>query len=202
LAAGFVAHRHEAMLGTRDPNKLADWRRERPKIAVGSFEDAARFGEVVVLAVKGVVAPLVVREAASALSGKIVIDACNPIADEAPENGVLRFFTGPGESLMEMLQKACPAARFVKAFNSVGHALMVDPDLDGGRPTMFVCGDDHKAKAKVTSLLDDLGWDAADMGGVQAARAIEPLCMLWCIPGLLRNEWSHAFKLLKGKGKG
>lgn len=197
LAAGLARHGHQVVLGTRDPARLAAWQQEHPGVEVGTFEGAAAAGEAVILAVKGTVAPAVVRGVAGALAGKPVIDTCNPIADEAPRNGVLRFFTGPGESLMEMLQKACPEGRFVKAFNSVGHALMVDPRLEGGRPTMFVCGDHAGAKTVVAGLLDQLGWDVADMGGVEAARAIEPLCMLWCIPGFLRNEWSHAFKLLR-----
>jgi hypothetical protein len=74
---------------------------------------------------------------------------------------------------------------------------MVNPSYKAGRPTMFLCGNDDGAKNTVTGLLDELGWEAADMGGVEGARAIEPLCMLWCIPGFLRNEWTHAFKLLR-----
>lgn len=199
LAAGFAAHGHDTRIGTRDPGKLAAWRQQHPRVDVSGFEEAAAFGEVVVLAVKGTVALSVVRQVGAGLAKKPVIDACNPLVEGQPDHGVLRFFTGPGESLMETLQKVCPEARFVKAFNSVGHALMVDPRLEGGRPTMFVCGDDARAKQTVTGLLDQLGWDAEDMGGVQSARAIEPLCMLWCLPGFLRNQWSHAFKLLKAK---
>ncbi|MEZ5964132.1 MAG: NAD(P)-binding domain-containing protein [Planctomycetota bacterium] len=199
LAAGLTAHGHEVMLGTRDAAKLAEWQAQNAAVTVGTVEATAAFAELVILAVKGTVALAVVRQVGEAIAGKPVIDACNPIADAAPDHGVLHFFTGPGESLMEMLQKACPAAHFVKAFNSVGHALMIDPELEGGPPTMFVCGDDATAKATVSRLLGEVGWDAADMGGVQAARAIEPLCMLWCIPGFLRNDWVHAFKLLRAK---
>ena len=125
-----------------------------------------------------------------------MIDTTNPIADAPPVNGVLRFFTDLDDSLMERLQREFPDARFVKAFNSVGNARMVDPEFAGGRPTMFICGNDEPAKATVTEILDQFGWDVADMGKAEAARAIEPLCMLWCIPGFLRNEWTHAFALL------
>ena len=62
---------------------------------------------------------------------------------------------------------------------------------------MFICGNDEDAKQTVSKILDSFGWETADMGMVEAARAIEPLCMLWCISGILRNEWTHAFKLLK-----
>jgi predicted dinucleotide-binding enzyme len=98
---------------------------------------------------------------------------------------------------MERLQREFGAARFVKAFNSVGAALMVNPKLAGGPPSMFVCGNDEAAKTTVKGILDQFGWETVDLGTAEAARAIEPLCMLWCIPGFLRNEWSHAFKLLR-----
>ena len=164
---------------------------------MATFAEAANVGEVLVLAVKGAAAPEVLAAAGpEAHAGKVVIDACNPIGG-APQNGVLKFFTNLDESLMERLQKQFPKARFVKAFNSVGNARMVNPDFGGLKPTMFICGNDGAAKKTVTEFLDQFGWDTEDMGGVEAARAIEPLCMLWCIPGFIRNQWTHAFKLLK-----
>ena len=127
-----------------------------------------------------------------------MIDACNPIGGGPPVNGVLSFFTTYKESLMERLQKAYPEAHFVKAFNSVGNAQMVNPHFAGGRPTMFICGNDTNAKKTVAGICDQFGWDAEDMGAIEAARAIEPLCMLWCIPGVGKGDWSpHAFKLLR-----
>jgi predicted dinucleotide-binding enzyme len=133
---------------------------------------------------------------AANLEDKAVIDATNPIADAPPVNGVLKFFTSLDESLLERLQREFPAARLVKAFNSVGNACMVNPQFESGRPTMFICGNDEAAKKTVSGILDQFGWEVADMGSAEAARAIEPLCMLWCIPGFLRNDWVHAFKLL------
>jgi hypothetical protein len=197
LGSGFISHGHGVMLGTRNPAKLGDWRQKNPNATVGSFADAAQFGEVIVLAVKGSVASEALRAAgATALAGKPVIDATNPLADAPPANGVLRFFTTLDESLMERLQREFPALRFVKAFNSVGNACMVNPQYQGGPPTMFICGNDDAAKTTVRGILEQFGWEAADMGSVEAARAIEPLCILWCIPGFLHNEWTHAFKLL------
>jgi predicted dinucleotide-binding enzyme len=185
------------MIGSRTPAKLADWAKANPKGATGSFADAAKFGELVVLAVKGTAAVDALRAAsASNLAGKPVIDATNPIADAPPANGVLKFFTNLDESLMERLQKEFGSARFVKAFSSVGNACMINPQFKGGRPTMFICGNDEAAKKTVGAILDQFGWETADMGMAEAARAIEPLCMLWCIPGFLRNDWVHAFKLL------
>jgi predicted dinucleotide-binding enzyme len=198
LAGGFLKHGHEVMLGTRAPDKLADWASQNPKARVGNFADAAKFGELAVLAVKGTAAADVLRAAgAHGLAGKTVIDATNPIADAAPANGVLKFFTTLDESLMERLQREFPETHLVKAFNSVGNARMVNPEFAGGKPTMFICGNDAAAKKTVVRVLDEFGWESEDMGTAEAARAIEPLCMLWCIPGFLRNQWTHAFKLLK-----
>ena len=98
---------------------------------------------------------------------------------------------------MERLKKEFPSVHFVKAFNSVGAACMVNPQFSGGKPTMFICGNSDAAKQAVAGILGQLGWEAADMGKAEAARAIEPLCMLWCIPGFLYNDWVHAFKLLR-----
>ena len=198
LAGGFIKHGHQVMLGSRDAGKLKDFVAQHRGALTGSFADAAKFGEAVVLAVKGTVA-LQALEVAGAgnLANKPVIDATNPIADAPPANGVLKFFTGLDQSLMERLQAALPAAHFVKAFNSVGNAAMVNPQFKGGKPAMFICGNDDNAKATVRGILDQFGWETADMGKAEAARAIEPLCMLWCIPGFLRNDWFHAFKLLQ-----
>lgn len=197
LGSGFLKHGYSVMLGSRSPDKLADWVRENPNGKAGSFADAAQFGELIVLAVKGAAATDVLRAAGAAnLKGKTVIDATNPIAETPPQNGVLKFFTTLEDSLMERLQREYQAARFVKAFNSVGNGRMVNPEFAGGRPTMFICGNDDASKKAVTGILDEFGWDTADMGRAESARAIEPLCILWCIPGFLRNQWSHAFKLL------
>jgi 8-hydroxy-5-deazaflavin:NADPH oxidoreductase len=198
LAGGFLKHGHDVVLGTRDPSKLAAWQKQNPRARVASFADAARSGELAVLAVKGSAALEALQIAgAQALAGKVVIDTCNPIADAPPAHGVLRFFTSLDDSLLERLQKAFPDLRLVKAFNSVGSARMVNPQFGGVRPSMFICGNDAAAKQAVARVLDQFGWESEDMGGAEAARAIEPLCMLWCIPGFLRNQWTHAFKLLK-----
>lgn len=197
LAAGFLKYGHDVKFGTRSPDKLADWIKQNPKAGTASFSDTAKFSEVVVLAVKGTAAADALRSAGAAnLANKVVIDATNPIADAPPTNGVLIYFTNINESSMELLQREFKEARLVKAFNSVGSDSMVNPQFKGGKPTMFICGNDEEAKKIVVRILDQFGWETADMGKVEAARAIEPLCMLWCIPGFVRNEWVHAFKLL------
>ena len=197
LASGFLAHGHAVMMGTRTSGKLKDWTAAHPSGKTGSVADAARFGTLLVLAVKGTVAGEVLRTAGEAnIAGKCIIDTTNPIADAPPENGVLRFFTTLDDSLMERLQRQFPAARFVKAFSCVGNSLMVDPKVDGGPPTMFICGNDAAAKADVTRILTEFGWETSDLGQATAARAIEPLSILWCIPGFLHNDWRHAYRVL------
>ncbi len=199
LGAGFLKHGHEVALGARDPAKLGEWAAKHQGAAAKTFGEAAAFGEVVVLAVAGGAALEALKLVGpKAIDGKPVIDACNPIGGGPPVNGVLSYFTTLKDSLMERLQKAYPSAHFVKAFNSVGNAQMVNPHFSGGRPTMFICGNDDNAKKTVAAICDQFGWDVEDMGAVEAARAIEPLCMLWCIPGIGKGDWSpHAFKLLR-----
>lgn len=197
LGTGFLKHGHGVMLGTRDTDKLSGWVSKNGNGKVGSFAEAAKFGDTVVLAVKGTVALKALEGAgADALAGKTVIDTTNPIAEAPPVNGVLRYFTSLDESLMEQLQAAYPSAHFVKYFCSVGNTEMVNPDYSAGKPTMFICGNDDGSKAEVKAILDQFGWETLDCGKIEAARAIEPLAMLWCIPGFLHNEWNHAFKVL------
>ena len=200
LGKGFLSEGHEVMIGTRDTSKesLVNWQKENPTVKLGSFADTAKFGDLIVLAVSGDVAQKAVELAGKEnFSNKVVIDTTNPIAKAPPENGVLKFFTSLDRSLMEDLQKLLPDAKFVKAFNSVGNTLMYKPKFSGTKPTMFICGNDEAAKKTVTDILSAFGHETEDMGKAEAARAIEPLCILWCIPGFLRNQWSHAFKLLK-----
>jgi len=199
LGSGFIKHGYEVMLSSHDVSKLSDWKENGGAHAsVGSFADAAKFSNLLVLTVKGSAAEEAIEQAGPQnLNFKTVIDTTVPIDELPPENGVLRFFTSLEESLMERLQERFPDVNFVKAFCSVGNARMVNPDFKEGKPSMFICGDNDQAKAEVSGILKILGWEVEDMGKVEAARAIEPLAMLWCIPGFLHNQWTHAFKLLK-----
>ncbi len=199
LASGFIKNGYEVMVGTRETSKLSEFKKKTgDKTSIGNFEETAKFGEIIVLAIKGTAAKEVLKIAGEKnLDSKIIIDTTNPIADATPENGVLKFFTSLDNSLMEQLQDSFPKAKFVKAFNSIGSAFMVNPDFNGVKPTMFICGNNEEAKKQVWEILNLFGFEVEDMGKAEAARAIEPLCMLWCIPGFLRNEWTHAFKLLK-----
>lgn len=200
LAKAFIKEGHTVTIGTRNPLKeeLVQFKNENKSIAIGSFMDTAKFGELIVLATNGEATTEAIQLAGKEnFSNKIVIDTTNPIAKAAPVNGVLQFFTGPNESLMEKIQQLLPEAKLVKAFNSVGNGFMYKPVFPGGIPTMFIAGNDDIAKKTVTGILSVFGWETEDMGKAEAARAIEPLCILWCLPGFTRNQWNHAFKLLK-----
>jgi len=203
LALGFANKGYPVTIGNRDSIALKEsWEgAKHPNIACESYFKTAEQAQLLVLAVPGRVAAAPLTECEIVhLNAKIIIDATNPISEHGPDKGVLRLFTEFNSSLMEQFQRRFPGARWVKAFNSVGSAYMVDPPFDT-RPTMFICGNDPRAKAEVSKLLDEFGWDAEDMGPASSARAIEPLCMLWCLPGFLENKWNHAFKLLKHESK-
>ena len=197
LAAGFIAQGHEVMIGSSDKGKLEEIKKILT-VKMGTFQKASAFGDIIVLAVKGSAAIKVCSNLnADDVNGKTIIDTCNPISDVPPVNGVIQFFTPQNDSLGAQLQKNQTGAHIVKAFNSVGSHLMYQPHFVGGRPTMFICGNDDKAKVEVISILDSFGWDTDDIGLIDAAGPIESLCTLWCARGFKENQWVHAFKLLK-----
>ena len=196
LAKGFKTHGYEVQIGSRSPAKLASFVTET-KIPSGTFSAVAAWSEALVLSVLGKAAAEALMEALPQnLAGKPILDTTNPIGDESPEDGVIKCFTGPNRSLMEELQATFPQAHLVKAFNSVGSSLMVNPKFKE-KPTMFYCGNNAGAKAFAARIIEQFGWEGADMGTAVAARAIEPLAQLWCIPGFRENQWTHAFRLLR-----
>lgn len=192
LANGFEQLGNSVVLANRSGHDVEGWSGK-----VSTYTAASKIADIVVLAVKGLVAEEVIQQTKANVKNKIVIDTTNPIAGTPPENGVIKYFTSLDESLMERLQTIAPDANFVKAFSSVGNAFMVNPKFKDTKPTMFICGNSPEAKDKVTRILDNFGWETQDVGGVKSARAIEPLCILWCLPGFTHNQWNHAFKLLK-----
>ncbi|HZV75900.1 MAG TPA: NAD(P)-binding domain-containing protein [Conexibacter sp.] len=196
LAAGFAARGHEVTIGTREPEENDDlqaWAAQHDGVAIGSFAAATEGGEIVVLATKGTATEEAIRTAGPQhFAGKVVIDATNPLdhSGSAPAMTV-----GHTDSGGEIVQRAIPDARVVKAFNTVNNELMVDPRLGSppARQPMFIAGDDADAKTTVTSVLADFGWDAFDVGGIEQSRQLESLCLLWVAVGRARGAWDHAF---------
>ncbi|WP_206082230.1 NADPH-dependent F420 reductase [Maribellus sediminis] len=198
LAHGFIKYGYSTMISSRNGETRKKLKDEfEDKLSVDTPENVSEQCEILVFAVKGNQAKEALTElGVSNLKGKTIIDTTNPIEDSAPENGVLRYTTSINKSLMEELQEIAPEAHFVKAFSCVGSLHMVDPKFES-TPTMFICGNDPSAKLEVKEIIDQFGWEVEDMGAAEAARAIEPLAILWCIPGFIENSWNHALKLLK-----
>ena len=197
LGAGLLGLGHTVMIGSRDPGqeKVRAWLAGPGKGAsAGTFAEAAEFGELLVFAVNGEAVEAVIAQAGVArFAGKVVIDTTNPLAVSAQGMELTVGFT---DSLGERVQRLLPEARVVKAYNSVGFALMVHPQLPGGPPDMFIAGNDDDAKAAVTEILHAFGWQARDLGGITAARYLEPLAVVWINLGIRYKHWNHAFKLL------
>ncbi|HET7789803.1 MAG TPA: NAD(P)-binding domain-containing protein [Gemmatimonadales bacterium] len=198
LAKGFAGRGDEVKLGTRDSKKLADWLKTAgPKASVGSFADAAKFGELVVLATLWTGTENAIKLAdPTNFAGKVVIDATNPL--DFSRGMPPRLALGHTDSGGEQIQRWLPDARVVKAFNIVGHAHMVHPQFPGGPPDMFIAGNDAAAKETVNGILKSFGWQGSiDVGGIEGARLLEPLCILWVIYGATTGGWNHAFKMVK-----
>jgi predicted dinucleotide-binding enzyme len=196
LAAGFIGLGHEVKIGSRDPNKLSDWvSAAGPHASAGTFEEAARFGDLIVVATLGVATCEAIRLAGGQhFGGKVVIDTTNPL--DFSGGMPPRLSVGFDDSLGEQVQRMIPDARVVKAFNTVGNALMVNPQIAGGPPDMFICGDDAQAKDLVSQICKHFGWGVIDIGGIDGARYLEPMCLVWVLHGVRSGGWWHAFKML------
>jgi len=199
LGTGFLELGHEVMLGSRTPESegLVAWKKKAgPHAATGTFADAAKFGDVVVLATHGVENENALRLAGPKhFAGKVVIDATNPLASGANRLPTLAY--GWSDSAGERVQKLLPDAHVVKAFNTVGNAHMFRPKFPGGPPDMFYCGNDAAAKKQVGEWLKAFGWNPVDIGGIEGARTLEPMCILWVTLGITGGSWDIAFKVLR-----
>jgi 8-hydroxy-5-deazaflavin:NADPH oxidoreductase len=198
LATGFASRDHEVMIGSRNAAKGQAVARELGGgVAGGTFAEVASWCELGVLATPWSGTENAIDLAgADNLAGKVVIDVTNPLVFR--EGAAPELALGHTDSGGEQVQRWLPGARVVKAFNIVGNPYMVDPDLPGGPPDMFIAGDDTDAKAAVTEILESFGWPGAlDLGGIEAARYLEPMAMVWIVHGFRAGSWDHAFKLLR-----
>jgi 8-hydroxy-5-deazaflavin:NADPH oxidoreductase len=199
LGIGFAKRGHDVKIGSRDPageKARGVVQKIGPKASAGTFADAARFGDIVVLALlwKGTENALKLAGADN-LAGKVVIDATNPLDFDQGVPPTLAI--GHTNSSGEQVQRWLPKAKVVKAFNIVGNAAMFDPQFPGGPPDMFICGNDPDAKRTVTEILTSFGWPTIDLGGIEMSRYLDPLAMVWIVYGFKTNTWNHAFKLLR-----
>jgi predicted dinucleotide-binding enzyme len=196
MGAGLIGLGHEVKLGSREPSKLREWVKENgAKASAGSPGEAAAFGEVLFLCMKGEAAVDVVRQAGiENFAGKTVVDVTNPLV---PSPQGIALSTSAGDSLAERIQKVIPEAKVVKAFNTVSAYIMVNPRLEEGLATLTIFGDDEPAKAQVTDIAKAFGWDVVDLGGLNLAYWNEAQAMIWCLYGFKFNHWTHAFQLLR-----
>jgi len=200
FARAFSAIGNEVKIGSRTPEKLADFAAQTKGVSASTFKETARFGEIVVLATLGSATEEAVNLADKAsFKGKVVIDATNPLTFAA--GGPPRLSVGHTDSLGERVQRWLPDAKVVKAFNTAGNTLFFKPQLPGGPPDMFICGNDNEAKKAVTQICKDFGWGVIDIGGIDGSRYLEPMCMTWGLHGILTGSWSHAYKMLHASSK-
>jgi predicted dinucleotide-binding enzyme len=196
LARGFLLLGHEVKIGSRDPEKLREWATSAgERASSGTFEETAKFGDLLVLATLGAAVENAIDLAGkSNFDGKVVIDTTNPLDFSS---GGPQLSVGFNDSLGERVQRSIPKARVVKAFNTVGNPHMVKPDFPGGPPTMFIAGNEDESKRLVSQICEHFGWDISDLGGIESSRYLEPMCMAWVLHGIHSKSWNHAFKLLK-----
>jgi hypothetical protein len=194
IAARLAGLGHEVMVGTRDPEQtlsrtepgaygnppFGSWQEEHPEVKLGTFEEAATHGEMVVNATAGGVSLEALELAGEDnLSGKIVMDVSNPLDFSRGMPPTLAVSNT--DSLGEQIQRRFPEAKVVKTLNTMNAHLMVDPaQLAGADHTVFVSGDDAEAKQVVTELLESFGWaDVIDLGDITTARGTEMMLPVW-----------------------
>jgi predicted dinucleotide-binding enzyme len=197
FARAFSALGHETKIGSRTPEKLNDFAAQAgDRVTASTFAETARFADVIVIATLGVGTEEAIRLAdPENFKGKVTIDATNPL--QFSPGGPPKLAMGHNDSLGERVQRWAPKARVVKAFNTVGNPLFFKPQLPGGPPDMFLCGNDADAKKVVSQICSEFGWGVIDIGGIEASRYLEPMCMAWVLHGVVSGSWNHAFKLLR-----
>jgi predicted dinucleotide-binding enzyme len=199
MGNGFAKLGHEVKMGSRTEanEKALAWAKAAgPKASTGTFADAAAFGEVVLLCTLGVANDSAITLAKPEnFDGKVLIDTTNPL--DFSGGMPPKLAVSGNDSGGEGVQRRLPKARVVKAFNIVGNASMFKPDFPGGPPDMFICGNDAEAKRTVTGILEDFGWPAIDIGGIEGSRYLEAMCIVWVLSGALGGNWNQAFKMLR-----
>jgi predicted dinucleotide-binding enzyme len=211
LAAKLCQSKYEVMIGTRNvadtigrskPDAygnppFTEWLSKNPDVKLGTFHDAAAFGEVIFLTSHGLATINAVDMAGKENFGrKIVVDVTNPL--DFSEGVPPKFAATVGHSLGEQIQKHIPEAKVVKAFNTVGAHIMIEAKRQEGTPDLLIVGDHQDAKKWVNDLALEWGWNSTvDLGGIENAYWLEAFAMLWITYAFKNNEWKHAFRFLK-----
>lgn len=199
LGGGFIELGHRVKIGTRDPNqeKIKEWiKKTGDSASAGTFSQAASYGQLIVVATSwnGTLEAIRMCDPKD-LVEKTVIDVTNPLDFSA--EGLPKLAVGYTDSAGEIIQRLLPEANVVKAFNTVGNPHMIHPEFPNGPPTMFICGNNDKAKKTVINeFLTKFGWESIDIGGIEGSRLLEPMAMLWITHYFQTNNGNHAFKLL------
>ena len=176
LGRRWAEHGHEVAFGARDPGstKAKGFAAAiKGAATVVSISNACVLADVVVLATPWDATVKAIGEAGD-LAGKIVIDVTNPVRGDLSGLAV-----GADTSGAEEVQRHAKGARVYKTLNQTGWETMADPSFRSAKPVMFVAGDEPQGKATVMGLVDELGFEAVDAGGLDAARMLEWLAMLW-----------------------
>lgn len=199
LGIGFLKNGHQVKIGTREPGKLKEWREKNKtdNASVGNFKDAAEFGELIVLCTLWTGTKNAVElSGMENFKGKILIDVTNPL--DFSEGMPPKLGVNVGHSGGEQIQSWLPNTKVVKAFNIINAYTMINPNLEEGKPDLFICGNDADAKKKVTDIAKEFNWESIiDIGGIKESFLLEALTILWVNYGFKHNQWTHAFKLLK-----
>jgi predicted dinucleotide-binding enzyme len=197
LGNAFLKTGHSVRMGSRSATneKALAWARQGgPEASTGTFAETAFWADGIVLATLGSATEGVLMQVGSVgFENKVVLDTTNPLKFDT---GKPELYLGHDDSLGERVQALLPRARVVKAFNTVGNAHMYKPDFPGGPPDMFIAGNDEEAKKETGIMLREFGWGVVDLGGIEASRYLEPMCMAWVLYGTKTGGWNHAFKML------
>jgi 8-hydroxy-5-deazaflavin:NADPH oxidoreductase len=213
FAAKLVELGYQVRIGTRDvastmakkdrnqygAPSFAEWHSHHPNVQVGTFSETAKFGDLIFLCTNGAATLDVIRLAGSEnFKAKTVLDISNPLdfSKGMPPFLIPQFANT--NSLAEEIQKALPEANLVKTLNIVNCEVMVNARKSGGDPTMFVAGNNAKAKVEVSSILKQFGWtDVIDLGDITGARGLEMLLPIWLRIWQATQNGYFGFKIVR-----
>lgn len=193
---------HQVMMGSRKVNneKAIEWAQKNGQNASqGTFEDAARFGQLIFLCTQGAITLQLIKQTdPTCFTGKTIIDLTNPLDfSQGVPPSLIPIFSNT-TSLGEEIQKALPKANIVKTLNNVSHFVMVNPKRTNGDPTMFISGNSPEAKEEAIALLKEFGWtDIIDLGDISTARGTEMMLPIWLRIWATTSNGNFAFKVIR-----